>query len=125
MEKNDEKLKIALTQIYKLAFFAVICYQMHDCKAGVAGVDYDQALKLRKQIPSDINVSYQENGYITYCNFLSINDWKSFINVYGNTNKICNPFKIIGIERPKLNGNYLTSALTDTLIANSMRAENI
>jgi hypothetical protein len=103
-----------------LAFLAVICYQTHDCKAGVVGGDCDQALKLRKQIPSNLNVSYKENGYITYCNFLSINDWKLFINVYGDTNKVCNPFTIIGIERPKLKGNYLTSALTDTLAANSL-----
>ena len=44
-ENNFDNLNRTLENYYNLAILVVLCYGSHDCKSGVAGYDYDLAIK--------------------------------------------------------------------------------
>ena len=86
-ENDTDNLKRTLKNFYNLAILVVVCYGSHDCKSGVAGHDYDLAIGRVKKVGKKLNFSFKENGYIKNCNFISNNDWKQFISVFGEVNK--------------------------------------
>lgn len=90
-EKDIDNLKRTLKNFYNLAILVVVCYGSHDCKSGVVGHDYDLAIGRVKKIGKKINFSFKENGYIKNCNFISNNDWKQFISVFGEIDKEIDP----------------------------------
>ena len=90
-EDNTNNLNRTLKNYYNLAILVVLCYGSHDCKSGVTGHDYDLAIKRVKKFGKKLNFSFKENGYIKNCNFISSNDWKQFISVFGEVNKEINP----------------------------------
>lgn len=90
-ENNFDNLNRTLKNYYNLAILVVLCYGSHDCKTGVAGYDYDLAIKRIKKFGKKLNFSFKENGYIKNCNFISNNDWKQFISVFGEVDKEIDP----------------------------------
>lgn len=90
-ENNFNNLNRTLKNYYNLAILVVLCYGSHDCKSGVAGYDYDSAIKRIKKFGKKLNFSFKENGYIKNCNFISNNDWKQFISVFGEVDKEIDP----------------------------------
>lgn len=93
-EKNIDSLKTTLNQYYQLAILFTVCYGEHDCNSAVGGIQYDNAIKIVKNICKKIDYSYTIHGKIVKSNFISENDWKTFINIFGNnsnsfdTNKV-------------------------------------
>lgn len=86
-EKNIDNLKTTLNQYYQLAVLVTVCYGEHDCNSGVRGNQYDNAIKIVKNICKEIDYSYITHGKIENSNFISENDWKTFVKVFGdNTN---------------------------------------
>jgi len=90
-ENNFDNLNRTFKNYYNLAILVVLCYGSHDCKSGVAGYDYDLAIKRIKKFGKKLNFSFKENGYIKNCNFISNNDWKQFISVFGEVDKEIDP----------------------------------
>ncbi len=86
-EKNDKDLEVTLNQYYQLSVLVTACYGNHNCNSGVAGQQYENAIKLVKNICKKIKYSYQENGKISQSSFISDNDWKTFIKVFGDNQK--------------------------------------
>lgn len=83
-EKNIDNLKIALDQYYQLAVLVAVCYGEHDCNSAVAGIQYNNAIKIVNNICKKINYTYLAHGKILNSNFVSENDWRTFVNVFGN-----------------------------------------
>ena len=86
-EKNIKDLEITLNQYYLLSVLVTACYGNHNCNSTVAGHQYDDAINLVQKICKNINYSYQENGKITNSTFISDNDWKIFIKIFGDNKK--------------------------------------
>ena len=86
-EKRDKDLEVVLNQYYQLSVLVTACYGSHNCNSGVAGHQYENAIKLVKNICKKIKYSYQENGKISQSSFISDNDWKTFIKVFGDNQK--------------------------------------
>jgi len=94
-EKNIENLKTALNQYYQLAVLATVCYGEHDCNSAVGGIQYDNAIKIVKNICKKINYSYTTHGKIVKSNFISENDWKTFIKIFGNNTNSFNTDEVV------------------------------
>jgi hypothetical protein len=92
-QEEIEKLKITLNQYYNLAVLVTVCYGSHDCNSAVSGFQYDQATKIVKQICNKINCSFASHGYILNSKFISGNDLKTFIKVFGDIDKSYDPLK--------------------------------
>lgn len=92
-EGEIDKLKITLNQYYNLAVLVTICYGDHDCNSGVIGWQYDKAIKTVKKICKRIDYSFVSNGILEKSSFISKNDWKTFVNVFGESNKKFVPAK--------------------------------
>ncbi len=87
-KNNDlDSLKIVLDQYYNLSVLVTICYGNEDCKIGVGGRQFDKAVKIIPKVCKNINFSYAENGKLENSSFISNNDWKTFINVFGENSK--------------------------------------
>lgn len=92
-ENEIDKLKISLNQYYNLGVLVTICYGDHDCNSGVIGWQYDEAIKTVKKICKRIDYSFVSNGILEKSSFISNNDWKTFVNVFGESNKKFDPAK--------------------------------
>jgi len=93
-KRNEiDKLKATLDQYYNLAVLVTLCYGEHDCNSGVIGWQYDEAINTVKKMCKKINYSFESNGIIKKSNFISQNDWKAFVKVFGENNKRFNPVK--------------------------------
>lgn len=90
-ENSLEELRLTLDQYYKLALLAYACYGEHDCNSGVIGWQYDKAVGIVKEISNKIDQTYKTHGYIENSNFISQNDWKEFVRVFGESSKRFNP----------------------------------
>jgi len=89
-ENKNELLKEVLNEYYSLAILVTFCYGEHDCNSGVSGRMYDEAIKIVNQRCNKINFSYLDNGRIENSGFISNNDWKTFIKVFGEVDNILN-----------------------------------
>jgi len=86
-ENNIDSLKTTLNQYYQLAVLVTVCYGEHDCNSAVSGFQYNNAIQIVKNICKKIDYSYPTHGKILKSNFISENDWKTFVNIFGsNTN---------------------------------------
>ncbi len=94
-EKNIDSLKTTLNQYYQLAVLVTVCYGEHDCNSGVQGNQYDNAIKIVKNICKEIDYSYLKHGKIEKSNFISENDWKTFVKVFENNTNTFNTNKLI------------------------------
>jgi len=94
-EKNTDSLKITLNQYYQLAVLVTTCYGEHDCNSGVRGNQYESAIKIVRNVCKDIDYSYITHGKIEKSNFISENDWKTFIKFFGNNKNSLNVNKLI------------------------------
>ena len=83
-EKNIDNLKTVLNQYYQLAVLVTVCYGEHDCNSAIAGFQYETAIKTVKNICKKIDYTYTTHGKIVKSNFISENDWKTFIKFFGN-----------------------------------------
>lgn len=88
---ETDKLKTSLDQYYNLAVLVTICYGEHDCNSGVSGSQYDNAVKIVPKLCNEIDFSFVKNGFLDKSNFISINDWKTFVVVFGKSTKSFNP----------------------------------
>lgn len=88
---ETDKLKISLEQYYNLAVLVTICYGEHDCNSGVSGWQYDDAVKIVPKLCHEIDFSFVRNGFLDKSNFISNNDWKTFVVVFGESTKSFNP----------------------------------
>lgn len=94
-EKDEKNLKKTLNQFYNLAIYAVLCYHDHDFNTGSLGNSFYKAPKYPEKYANKINFSFEEHGIIKYCRFISRNDWQIFIKVFGDTDKIFDPYSIV------------------------------
>jgi hypothetical protein len=92
-QNEIDKLKITLDQYYKLAVLVTICYGDNDCNSGVIGWQYDDAVNKVKKICKKINHSFEAHGYIENSNFISHNDWKIYVKIFGENDKKFDPIK--------------------------------
>lgn len=92
-KKNNEidKLKSTLDQYYNLAVLVTICYGEHDCNSGVIGWQYDEAIKTVRKVCDKIDFSIVRDSFLEQSNFISKNDWKAFVAVFGENTKSFNP----------------------------------
>ena len=88
---ETDKLKASLEQYYNLAVLVTICYGDHDCNSGVSGWQYDDAVKIVPKLCNEIDFSFVRNGFLDKSNFISKNDWKTFVVVFGKSTKSFNP----------------------------------
>lgn len=91
-ENNSEKLKTVLNHYYNLAVMVTLCYVEHDCNSAVIGWQYDDAIKIIKDTCSKIDCSFTTHGYLIKSNYISKNDWKTFVTVFGETKLQFKPF---------------------------------
>ena len=92
-QNEIEKLKATLNQYYNLAVLVTVCYGDHDCNSGVIGWQYDEAINTVRKVCNKINCSFVTHGYLEQSNFISINDWKTFVNIFGESAKSFDPVK--------------------------------
>jgi hypothetical protein len=90
-QNEIDKLKTTLNQYYNLAVLVTICYGNHDCNTGVIGWQYDEAIKTVKKVCNKIDFSFAQHGFLEESNFISNNDWKTFVAVFGESSKSFNP----------------------------------
>jgi len=86
-EDKTELLKTTLTQYYNLAILVTLCYGNHNCNSAVSGNEYNKAIQIINNVCEDINFSFLHNGIIINSEFISNNDWKTFIKIFGENNK--------------------------------------
>jgi hypothetical protein len=86
-ENRIELLEQVLNDYYGLAVLATFCYGEHDCNSGVSGRMYDEAIKIVNKVCNKINFLYLDYGIIENSSFISNNDWKIFIKVFGKVDK--------------------------------------
>ena len=80
-----------LDQYYSLAVLVIICYGEHDCNSGVIGWQYDEAVNMVRKICNRIEVSFVTHRFLEKSNFISKNDWKTFVGVFGENTNHYNP----------------------------------
>lgn len=90
-QNKTDKLKTTLNQYYNLAVLVTICYGDHDCNTGVIGWQYDEAIKTVGKVCNKIDFSFAQHGFLEESNFISNNDWKTFVAVFGESSKSFNP----------------------------------
>jgi len=89
-QNETDKLKTTLNNYYNLAVLVTICYGEHDCNSGVIGWQYDEAIKTVREVCDKIDFSFVEHGVLEKSNFISKNDWKTFVTVFGENSKSLN-----------------------------------
>jgi tetratricopeptide (TPR) repeat protein len=94
-ENNLELLKKTLSQYYSLAFLATLLYEGHKLNLGVSGEMYENAIRIQDEYSKQVNFSFEKDGYIKNCSFISKSDWKIFVRVFGAINKFVIPHELI------------------------------
>ena len=97
-EDKTELLKTTLTQYYNLSILVTLCYGNHNCNSAVSGNEYNEAVQIVNKVCEYINFSFLHNGIIINSEFISNNDWKTFIKIFGENNKKFNPQKEIQLR---------------------------
>ncbi len=90
-QNEIDKLRTTLNQYYNLGVLVTICYGEHDCNSGVIGWQYDEAIKTVRKVCNKIDFSFAQHGFLEESNFISKNDWKTFVVVFGESTKSFNP----------------------------------
>ena len=96
-ENQIELLKITLTQYYNLSILVTLCYGTHNCNSAVSGNDYNKAIEIISNVCEHISFSFLDKGVILNSEFISNNDWKTFVKTFGENTKEFNPQKEIRI----------------------------
>jgi len=87
-KKNKVDLNETLNTYYKFCVMQQILYGYYPLKSGVNGFYSDIVEYLAKDIKEKVkDVSFLNNGYLEGSDFISNNDYKTFINYYGQTDK--------------------------------------
>lgn len=90
-QNEIDKLQTTLNQFYNLAVLVAICYGEDDCNSGVIGWQYDEAIKTVRKVCDKIDFLFTQHGFLEKSNFISKNDWKTFVVVFGESTKSFNP----------------------------------
>ncbi len=93
-ENDIENTKKALLEFYNLAFLSTLCYPNYDFDLGVTGELYEKATKIVEFYGDLLDYSFEKNGYLDNCKYLSNRDYKIFIKIYGDTKIHTDPLKI-------------------------------
>lgn len=94
-EKDLENTKKALYEFYNLAFLATLVFPNYDFNLGITGNYYDNAKKIIEEFGASLNYSFDKNGYLDNCKFLSNRDYKIFTKYFGDTKLHTDPLKIL------------------------------
>ena len=84
-----DRLKTVLNQYYNLAVVVTICYGDQDFKSSVGG-HFDIVKDTVKKICKKINFSYESDGILKNSSFISNNDWKTYVEIFGESSRTFN-----------------------------------
>jgi len=82
-ERNVDELKNILNQYYQLAVMFTLFFGDSDSSSSFGGNARMNAQEMIPKICKEIQYTYSENGIILNCNYISSNDWKTFVKVFG------------------------------------------
>ena len=85
-EKNIDELKNVLNQYYQLGVMFTLFFGDSDSSSSFGGNARMNAQEMIPKICKEIQYTYRENGRIFNCNYISENDWKNFVKVFGMNN---------------------------------------
>ena len=85
-EKNLDDLKNVLNQYYQLGVMFTVFFGDSDSSSSFGGNARMDAQEMIPKICKEIQYTYLENGRIFNCNYISENDWKNFVKVFGMNN---------------------------------------
>jgi hypothetical protein len=85
--KNGQakEIRVALEEFYNLAILVCAAYGNHDCDRGVSSSEHEIAELIRDRVAGKLHFSYPSSGRIIDGSFLSESDYRSFVQVFGET----------------------------------------
>ena len=91
--KNEQAKEIreVLDEFYNLAILVCAAYGNHDCDRGVSSSEYEIAELIRDRVAGQLQFSYPSSGRIVNGGFLSESDYRSFFQVFGETDACIDP----------------------------------